>query len=231
MNSRVPFSRIRSLHWSAEGVPPARERIFTAASVPWVRLHAWSRAKGHAAVSTNGTPLEGHFIAVRPVFRSDRSSTKGRLCLDATVLNRYTHSGTSKPEFKLSALIQFRAANFIATFDLCKALFLSDGNGQLCREGEGSALPRLLCAFTKGKELHGIDNNKEDGGISFLLANVSRDSYRHCRPSSFSSSSITMVLRKREQSEIAEESSRSRVLRKTKIKQKQKVMRSISALP
>ena len=91
--------------------------------------------------------------------------------------------------------------------------------------------PDYFALLPRARNLHGIDNNKEDGGISFLLANVSRDSYRHCRPSSFSSSSITMVLRKQEQSEIAEESSRSRVLRKTKIEQKQKVMRSISALP
>ena len=66
---------------------------------------------------------EGHFIAVRPVFKADRSSTKCRLCLDARGLNKLMATGPQVGIKMLTALLLFRSAPLAATFDLTKAFW------------------------------------------------------------------------------------------------------------
>ncbi len=66
---------------------------------------------------------EGHFIAVRPVFKADRSTTKCRLCLDARAINKLTSCGPQTGIKMFDALALFRATLHVATFDLSKAFW------------------------------------------------------------------------------------------------------------
>jgi len=78
---------------------------------------------GHANPLEQSTPLSGHYIAVRPVFKTERTTTKCRLCLDARLLNQYTHTGTVVSDNIIANLLEFRSHSRIAVFDLSKAFW------------------------------------------------------------------------------------------------------------
>ncbi len=70
-----------------------------------------------------GSPIEGHFIAVRPVFKQDRESTKCRLCLDARQLNAFTNKGPQEGMSNIHCMMLFRTSKYMSTFDLDKAFW------------------------------------------------------------------------------------------------------------
>jgi len=78
---------------------------------------------GFARKMTENDETNGHFIAVRPVFKKDRSSTKCRSCVDARTLNKYTHQGDLKTAKILQVLMRFRTSKTVAVFDLEKAFW------------------------------------------------------------------------------------------------------------
>ena len=78
---------------------------------------------GFAEQIPDSEPNQGHYIAVRPVFKSGRTTTKCRLCLDARELNKYMSSGPQNGVKMLDALLLFRATPLVATFDLTKAFW------------------------------------------------------------------------------------------------------------
>ncbi len=65
----------------------------------------------------------GHFIPVRPVFKTDRSTTKCRLCLDARTINGFTRTGEQTGEKIIQCLWKFRSTPQVGTFDLSKAFW------------------------------------------------------------------------------------------------------------
>ena len=64
-----------------------------------------------------------HYIATRPVYKRERLSTKCRLCLDARLINLYTHTGKPVGDTTLNCLLTFRTAPFVSIFDLSKAFW------------------------------------------------------------------------------------------------------------
>jgi hypothetical protein len=64
-----------------------------------------------------------HYIACRPVIKTDRASTKCRLCLDARIINRFTHQGEPITSTVVHSLLLFRSARFVGVYDLDKAFW------------------------------------------------------------------------------------------------------------
>jgi hypothetical protein len=66
---------------------------------------------------------DGHYISIRPVINSDRTTTKCRLCLDARAINEFTHQGPQLGRSILEVLMMFRTSPAVGTFDLSKAFW------------------------------------------------------------------------------------------------------------
>ena len=75
-----------------------------------------------APPETTGQPVR-HYIPVRPVIKVGRETTKCRLCLDATALNKFTEQGALLSKPLLDCLLEFRAAKFVAIYDLERAFW------------------------------------------------------------------------------------------------------------
>ncbi len=78
---------------------------------------------GYATPIPDQNQKVGHYIGIRPVFDTKRKSTKCRLCLDATELNKFTFPGPQRGTTNIQILLQFRCAPYCATFDLQKAFW------------------------------------------------------------------------------------------------------------
>jgi hypothetical protein len=134
----APFGRpILSIPWTSELRPPINfkeaylrdkqvtKRLTTEQKLLYQEAIDSLLAQGHAELLTSASnkSLSGHFIPVRPVFKTDRTTTKCRLCLDARILNKYTFTGTIVSETIISNLLQFKSHKHIAGFDLSKAFW------------------------------------------------------------------------------------------------------------
>jgi hypothetical protein len=78
---------------------------------------------GFAKRLSDTDPIVGHHIAVRPVFKASRTTTKCRLCLDARQINRLTRTGACAGAKMLQCLLKFRTSPNAWTFDLDKAFW------------------------------------------------------------------------------------------------------------
>lgn len=78
---------------------------------------------GFAQWSTRSTQPDKHFIACRPLFKENRTSTRCRICLDAREINRHTLTGSVLSPPVLECLLRFRATRWVALYDLDKAFW------------------------------------------------------------------------------------------------------------
>jgi hypothetical protein len=132
----APFGRpVLKIPWNSEERPPTnfKEAFIrdkkTSSKLTTEEKKLYQEAveqlliNGHAKRIEKNSGLTGHYIAVRPVFKTDRKTTKCRLCLDARILNKYTHTGTIVSDNIISNLLEFRSHYRIAVFDLAKAFW------------------------------------------------------------------------------------------------------------
>ena len=64
-----------------------------------------------------------HYIASTPQIKTDRSTTKCRICLDARSINQFTHKGTILGAPIAECLLKFRKTKFVGIYDLQKAFW------------------------------------------------------------------------------------------------------------
>ena len=136
-DAAAPWGRsVVSIPWRDHRRPGLNLRsVWTRDQITCKRLNPDDKALYEAAVKqlTDGgfaTSAEGdhlqkpkHYIAVRPVIRRDRETTKCRVCLDAREINTYTWIGSVLSPPVAHCLIKFRNAPFAATYDLEKAFW------------------------------------------------------------------------------------------------------------
>ena len=79
--------------------------------------------RGNYATSLSQEDEAIHFISVRPVFDTQRATTRCRLCLDARSINQHTRAGPTSNNTILRTLLLFRKEKHITTFDLTKAFW------------------------------------------------------------------------------------------------------------